>query len=162
MSFFDLVPWRNKTSAVAGPPADAFARMRHEMDRVFDQFFSGYGDDFRAPAGWQGWVPAVDVAETDTTVTVRAEVPGVDPEHLDVSVNGDVLTISGQKEERTETKEKDLHRTECRYGAFRRSIALPAEVDVDSVSAEHSNGVLVVNLKKSPQSATRRIAIQTK
>src|SRR5262245_22706536 len=82
------------------------------------------------------WAPEVDILDGEREVTVRAEVPGIDPKDLEVTVSGDVLTISGQKSEQKEERGKAYFRSERRYGAFRRSLTIPAGIDATKISAE--------------------------
>ncbi len=98
----------------------------------------------------ENWVPDVDIIDGEREVTVRAEIPGIDPKDLEVTVSGDVLTISGQKSEEKEERGKAFFRSERRYGAFRRSLMLPPRVDPLKVSAEVDKGVLTVRIPKTP------------
>lgn len=161
MNFRNLVPWKNKESgtAAANLAAHPLERMRWEMDQLFDRFFSDAWPGNR----WSeegAWVPALDVKETADTVVVRAELPGVDPKDLDITVSGDLLTLSGKKEEKTEQKEENWFHTECRYGEFQRSITLPAAVDTNDVNAEFKNGVLTVTVRKTPSAQAKRIPVK--
>jgi HSP20 family protein len=133
------------------------------MDRLFDTFV-------RQPMGalewpWTGggqWLPAIDIVESDEHVTVRAEVPGIDPKDLNVSVLGNELVLSGEKKESSETKDKGYYRSESRYGTFHRSLTLPEGLDTEHVDAQYANGVLTLKLKKSPQFAPKRIEVKVK
>jgi HSP20 family protein len=157
-----LIPWRNKREDEAGRELAPLADFRREMDRLFDNFV-------REPFGWStmgngglaGFAPSLDVTETDGEVTVRAEVPGVKPEEINISVLGDTLTLSGEKKEESEKKEGNVYHRESRYGSFRRSVQLPGGVDRDNVNADYANGVLTVRLKKSPEAKARKIPIKT-
>jgi HSP20 family protein len=132
------------------------------MDRVFDRFlrdpWSSMGESF----GFAGqFAPSLDVSETPNEVTVQAELPGVDPKDLDITVTGERLTISGEKREETEKKEKNYHHREIRSGSFSRTVQLPAGVDPQQVTAEHKNGTLTIRIKKSEQAAARKINVKT-
>lgn len=162
MKWANLIPWRAKQQGNGDrehawlSPVEQF---HSEVDRLFDRFFS---DDWRTPAlwpEWENWSPSLDVTETDNEVTIRAELPGVDPKDLDISVTGELLTLSGQKKQTTERKDKNVYHSECRYGSFRRSIPLPAEVKADDVTAEYKNGVLSIRLKKESAGQTKRIPV---
>ena len=109
----------------------------------------------------RGHYPAIDVSETDTEVVVRAEVAGVDPRGIDVSLSGQTLTIGGEKKESTETQGENWYRSERRFGSFRRTLQLPAPVDTEKVSAEHKNGVLTVRLKKLQSALPKRIPVRS-
>jgi len=139
----------------------AWRELRREMEGMFDEFFGRFptlAEEF----GLGVTFPPIDIKETDTAVEVAAEVPGMRPEDLDVSVVGDVLTIKGEKKEEKEEKQKSMYRVERRYGRFERSVQLPAEVNVDKASAQYKDGVLTISLpKKEPsQSKVRKIEIK--
>lgn len=93
-------------------------------------------------------MPALDVAETDTAIEVSVEIPGVAKEDLDVTVQGDVLVIKGEKSSDTEEKEKDYHLVERRYGSFRRHVPLGFVPDEGAVSAGYDQGVLKLTIAK--------------
>lgn len=154
MAMRDLAPWRRGTPArrEEQQPMDVW---RQEMDRWFDRWFGGFG---LAPfeGQWEGFMPRVDVTETDNEIQVSAELPGIDPQHVDVSVSHDVLTISGEKREEREEKEKNYYRTERSYGSFRRSVQLPMEVDTNRADATFKNGLLTVTIPKTEQARERK------
>jgi HSP20 family protein len=137
--------------------------LRNEMDRVLDSFL-------REPFGmseWPQWAtgkwsPAIDVVEDDKELTVRAELPGIDPKDLDVTVTGNQLVLSGEKRESTEHNGKDYHHSETRYGSFRRTIPLPEGVDTENVDAQYANGVLTLRLNKTAPAAQKRIEVKVK
>ena len=107
-------------------------------------------------------MPRVDVAETEDKVQVSAELPGIDPENVDVSIAHDVLTISGEKREEREEKKRDYHRIERSYGSFRRSVPLPTEVDTDKAEAHFKNGLLTITLPKTEKArARKKITVKT-
>ena len=160
-----LIPWRSKrlTDDWGDDWASAaLSRFRGEMDDVLERFLGGASNalDFGVNT-IAGGGPVLDVTETDTEVMVRAEVPGVDPKDLKISVVGNVLTISGEKQERHETKGEDFFHSERRFGSFRRSIHLPAAVDTDKVSAEHKNGVVHIRIGKNPGAVPKRIPVKS-
>src|SRR5262245_65345632 len=126
------------------------------MDRLFEGFFH---DPWRAIAGplarAGSWAPDVDIIDGDREITVRAEIPGIEAKDLDVTVSGEVLTISGQKKEEREEEGKAYFRSERRYGAFRRSLTLPAGIDAQNVSAEYDKGVLTVRIPKTREAGSK-------
>jgi len=152
--------------ALPAPPAPTpqfrsdLARLRSDMDRLFEGFLR---DPFRALAEplahGDRWVPRVDILDSDREVTVRAEVPGMDPKDLQVTVSGDTVTIAGQKSEEKEESRGAFLQTERRYGAFRRTLALPAGIDSQQVSAEYDNGVLTIRVSKTQEKGSRRIEV---
>jgi HSP20 family protein len=158
----NLIPWRNKREGQGGE-LSPLVSLRTEMDRLFDSFL-------REPFGaidWPRWgdgsfSPAVDVSEDDKELSVRAELPGIDPKDLDVSVVGNQLTLSGEKRESTETREKGVYHSETRYGSFRRTIPLPEGVDTEHVDAQYANGVLTLRLPKTAPAIQKRIEVKVK
>jgi HSP20 family protein len=108
------------------------------------------------------WAPAIDVAEDDKELTVRAEVPGIDPKDLDVTVAGGQLVLSGEKKESSESKNKGFYQSETRYGSFRRAVPLPEGVDTENVDAQYANGVLTLHLAKTAPAGTKRIEVKVK
>ena len=144
---FELAPWR---------PNREIATLRREMDRLFEDFFGDKGG-FLSEAG--KWMPAVDVSETDDNIIVKAELPGMKSDDIDVSVQGDVLVIKGEKKEETEEKKENFHLIERRRGEFARSIRIPVPVDQDKVSAKYENGVLAVTLPKKEESKAKQIKV---
>jgi HSP20 family protein len=116
----------------------------------------------RKPNGERAWVPAVDVFEKDDKFVVKAELPGMKEEDVDVSVVGDTLSIKGEKKTETEVKEEDYYRSERTYGSFYRSIPLPSTVDVDKIEASFEDGVLEVTLPKSAKVKPKKIAVSAR
>ena len=158
-----LIPWSNKRREGGEDIASPLATLRSEMDRLLGSYVREPFGALDWPFGSQrGWAPAVDVAENDTEVTVRAEIPGVDPEDLEITVSQGSLVLAGEKKESHEESGAGFFHTETRYGSFRRSIPLPEAVDPQQVEAEYSNGVLTVCLKKSPSSPAKRIEVKVK
>ncbi len=158
-----LIPWRAKQREGAAAETSPLAALRSEIDRLFDSFVREPFGNLEWPFGGErGWSPAVDVAEDDQAITVRAELPGLAPEDLDVTISGNNLVLAGEKKESTEKKGKDFFHAESRYGAFRRSIPLPQTVEPEKVEAEYANGVLTIHLKKSPAAVARRIQVKAK
>ena len=133
-------------------------QLQSEMDRMFGGFFPVASGP--SPAE-RGLVARVDLCETDEALLVRAEVPGILPEELDIQVDGDLLTIAGEKKDDREAQGEGWHLSERRFGAVRRQVRLPAEVDATSVSAEVKNGVLNLRLPKTQAAQPRKIPVQT-
>lgn len=134
---------------------DEIASSRSQMDRVFSDLFG------RLEQPVSGWYPAVDVRETDETFVITAELPGLDPNDVDVSVEDGTLLISGEKKtERTES-EDTFHLSERTYGRFERSFTLPRSVDANKVEADFRDGVLHITLPKAAESKPRRIEVKT-
>ena len=107
------------------------------------------------------WSPMVDVYEKDDAFVVKAEIPGVKAEEIELSVLGDVLTIQGERKHEAEAETGKTHRVERAYGAFSRQILLPASVDGGAIRATYKNGVLEVNLPKKAEAKPREVKIET-
>ena len=139
-------------------PHGELSRLRREVDRRWEDFFGPRGWGVRP---WEGeWAPAVDVSETEDKVVIKAEVPGIDPKDLDITLAGDLLTIKGEKKsERQETKE-NYHLVERSYGSFCRSLTLPAAVEMDQIDARYEKGVLTVTCPKKEIVKPRAIEIK--
>ena len=133
--------------------------LKREMERFFDRFAEPVWDPFETMAG--DWAPKLDVSETKDAMVVTADMPGVDPKEIEIGLTGDLLTLKGEKEKRTEEKEERYHRVERTYGAFLRSVRLPMAVDGSNVTATFRNGVLVVTLPKTPASRGTMIPVKT-
>jgi len=155
-----LIPWKHKRQENGGHVAP-LASFRTEMDRLFNNFFNDpFGVVETGLGALTEWTPTLDVTENASEVTVRAELPGVKPEDLDVTVTGDTLVLAGEKKETTEKKEQNYWHSESRYGSFRRQVRLPAEVDAEKVEAKYSHGVLEVHLQKVVGAKSKRISVQ--
>jgi len=129
------------------------------MDSLFNRFFGSDWplEPFRPGYFW----PVLDIAERDDEVLVKAEIPGMKAEDIDISVQGNVLTISGEKKESKEDKGEEYYHVERRYGTFRRDVNLSSAVDVDKIKAEYRDGVLTITLPKTEQAKPKRIAVKS-
>ena len=138
------------------------ASFRDEVDRLFDSFF-GPGWGLRT-ADWRdlGQFPALDVSETEDAVQVKAEVPGMSAEDIDISVTGDTLTLRGEKKEETEEKGKTAHRIERRCGSFERTVQLPCATDVAKAKASYRDGLLTIDLPKREEEKQKVRKIEVK
>ena len=130
-----------------------------EMNRLFGDLFGGDGTPALLTSEW---APPLDVAETEDAILVKAEVPGLDPSDLDVSLKDGVLTIRGEKKSEREEKGKDFHRVERTFGTFSRTVALPCDVDGQKTKATYKNGVVELHLPKKEEARRREIKIQVK
>ena len=143
--FRELTPFRD------------FERMRSEMDRLWNSFFER--GTLRGEAGGE-WLPSLDVAETKNEIVVKAEVPGLEPKNIDISLSDGLLTIKGEKKQEREEKEENYHLVERRYGTFTRSIRIPNEVQSDKINASYKNGVLKIVLPKSEGPKKKEVKIK--
>lgn len=128
-----------------------------ELNRSFDRFLRNW--DLTA-FGREGLFPPVNVKETDDTVIVKTEIPGVDPNEVEISIQNNSLHLKGEKKEEKEEKGETFQRIESQYGIFSRSINLPAKIDTDKVTAECKNGVLVITLRKKEEAKSKHIPIK--
>jgi HSP20 family protein len=139
-------------------PAREMMTLREAMDRLFD-------DAFTRPLSMSGnnWsIPAVDMYQTDNEVVVKAALPGIKADEVQINVTGEVLTLKGEVKQENESKEKAYHIREQRWGAFERSLVLPTEVVADKAKADFENGVLTITLPKAEEVKPKTINIKTK
>jgi HSP20 family protein len=118
----------------------------------------------RAYAGWLdgedgAWMPSIDIERSGNELTIRADLPGVEPDHVKIEVQDGMLTISGEQEERKDTQEKTYVRHERRYGSFTRSLALPDGIDPSQIKATTSNGVLEITIPLPEESKKEPVRI---
>lgn len=160
MALRDLAPWHHGKS---GTPA--LSDLQREVDRVFESFWSGFGTPslLRESGGTLGAMDVrVDTSEDDKAYHVTAELPGMSEKDVEVTFADNTLIISGEKKEEKEVKEDNYHRRERSFGSFRRSFALPAEIDEGKISASFRDGVMTIDLPKSKtaQKKAKKITIQ--
>ncbi len=159
----NLIPWKSKQRSENGGEPGSLLALRHEMDRLFDAFVREPFGMLDVPWWPQGkWMPAVDVAESENEVTVRAELPGMDPKDLDVQLVGNQLVLAGEKKDRSEQHGENFFHSETRFGCFRRSFTLPEGIDSEQVQADYANGVLTLRMKKIKPTPTKKIEVQVK
>jgi len=137
-------------------------RFRDEVDRLFDDFFVDPFGIIPFRRSESAFIPKVDVVETDKEVKVSAEIPGMEEKEIQVQINNDILSISGEKSSEHEEKTGQYHRMERSYGSFRRDMKLPAEVDANKVEAVFSKGVLTINLPKPAETVSKVKKIEVK
>jgi HSP20 family protein len=155
----NLIPWKRGEGQPSGGGMQLapVSTMRMDWDRLFDRFL----DDTWGPFLGSSRGLLLDMSETDDEIRVRAEVPGMGPDDLDISLAGEVLTLSGQKTDEDESQDGARYYSERQFGSCQRAIKLPCPVDPDHVSAEHKNGVVTITLRKAETVRPKRIAIKT-
>ncbi|RME87133.1 MAG: Hsp20/alpha crystallin family protein [Anaerolineae bacterium] len=138
-------------------PMREMITLREAMDRLFDEAFT-------RPFGplLSTQFPAIDMYQTDDDVVVKAALPGMKADDVQISVVGDVLTIKGEVQEKEEVKKRNYHLREQRYGAFERSIRLPTEVVADKAKAEFEDGILTITLPKAEEVRPKTITVKAK
>ncbi|MFI5303360.1 MAG: Hsp20/alpha crystallin family protein [Nitrospiria bacterium] len=154
----EVTPWR---------PFFNPSRFQHEMDRMFRNFWREPRFSFGWPEGLRmrnegliPEVPAVELYDEKDEIVVKAELPGMSKEDLEINLAGDILTIKGEKKKEEEVKEKDYYYSERAYGSFERSIDIPQKVVPEKVSASFKNGVLEVRLQKTEEAKKKEIKIK--
>lgn len=140
------------------PEADLF---RGRMDRVFNQMLNAGWNPLAATEDVtnRGFQPAVDIRETPEFLTISTELPGLSNDDVQITLENQVLTISGERTFAKETKDETCHRIERSYGSFSRSFTLPANLRTDKVDAKFANGVLTIQLPKAEETKPRKISI---
>ncbi len=128
---------------------------RGEMEDLLSRFWEVEREWFGGEIS-----PSVDVAETDKTLEVRMDIPGVTAKDIDIRLNHNVLTVTGERKEEKEEKGKSFHRVERRSGNFSRTVTLPCAVAEDEVAAEYRDGVLAITLPKTEEAQTRKIKVK--
>ncbi len=143
--------------------------IRWEPFRELDDIFARYSPIFgrlaaRAGAVDEGatatWTPAANISETETEYLIKAELPEVSKEDVKVTVDENVITISGERRKEAEHKDEKVHRVESFYGQFSRSFRLPDDADIGAIQAESRNGVLKVRVPKTPAPKPRTVEVQ--
>ena len=132
--------------------------VERRINRMFEDAFGGFDWQLREGAT-AAWVPPVDVFEEADAIRITAEVPGVKPEDVKISIAGNVLTIQGTKQQVAEERTERVHRYERTYGQFERSFTLPATVDAERIKARYESGVLTVTLPKVEKAKPRSVQI---
>lgn len=156
-----LAPW-TKRSRRQGGKGNGFplTTFRSEMDRLFDRWLAEPFGTTELTFQPSDWYPTLDVVEKDNEVVLRAEVPGIEPEKIDVSVSDNIVTISGEKSDEVEEQAKNYYYCERSFGSFKRSIELPSSVDTKHITAEHENGVLTLRVPKLEKAKSRQIEVK--
>lgn len=151
-----ITPWR---------PLMDLTRWEREMDNMMDEFF---GRRLRPwlPSIWprgseaEFVAPSVDVYEEKDDIVVKAELPGMDKNDIEVNISDSALTLKGEKKKEQKIEEKNYYRSERSYGAFLRTVELPKEVQADKIKASFKNGVLEVRLPKTEEAKTKEIKVK--
>ncbi len=141
---------------------DPFREMEEEMERFFEEWPFRWRPWTRRALRAREWTPRVDMFDRQDRVIVKAELPGVNKEDIDVSVAGGVLTIKGERKPEEGVKDEDYYCCERYRGKFYRAIQLPTDVDTDKVEANYKNGVLEITLPKVPEVTPKKISVSVK
>jgi HSP20 family protein len=135
--------------------------IQNELNRLFGQTYAGQGEQ-QALASRSGsaWVPPLDVFETNDKFVVTVELPGIEPDSVDVSVEDSTLTVRGERSFYRDVDENSFHRVERRYGAFARTLTLPQAADAERIEASFDRGVLTIEVPKVEQAKPRKITVK--
>jgi HSP20 family protein len=133
---------------------DTFREFRGELDRMFSTNAVGYTDTAT------DWVPAVDIKEVRDAYEVVADVPGVEPKDIDVSLDDGVLTVKGERKSESKDEGEGYTRTERTYGSFYRRFTLPDTADADNISAKTEHGVLKLRIPKKEKALPKKISVE--
>ncbi|HSO13206.1 MAG TPA: Hsp20/alpha crystallin family protein [Anaerolineales bacterium] len=138
-------------------PAREMMTLREAMDRLFD-------DAFTRPLSLRdAWsVPAIDMYQTDDEIVVKASLPGIKADEVQINITGEVLTLKGEMKHEEDKKEKAWHIHEQKWGSFERSVVLPTNVVADKAKAEFENGILTITLPKADEAKPRMITVKAK
>ena len=149
---FDILPWKRNKENHAN-------ELRRQIDTLYDRFFDL---DFMPSAtvfGKGKWGPKLDISEGRKDIIVKAEIPGIEAKDLDISIDGRLLNIRGEKKQENTDQDETYYRVERSYGYFNRTIELPGEVDREKVDASYKKGILKIKLRKTKSSETKRIKV---
>jgi HSP20 family protein len=141
-----LIPYVRRTEAPA-------------VSRLFEEFFNDFPFGNSFPETRDNWNPAVDILEKDGNLILRAELPGMTEKQIELKLDGNTLTLKGERKMENEDKKNSYHRVESSYGSFMRSFRLPDTVDMEKISADFKNGILTVTLPQKPEVKPREIPV---
>ena len=146
-----LIPWRQRDGGFLRP-------FRQEMEDLFERFL---GEPYEeGGVTMRTWGPRVDVEESDKEILVKADLPGVDPKNIKISLTGGALILKGEKKEEHDEKRKNYHRLERFVGRFYRELPLPSSADPEKISASSANGVITVTIVKKPEAQAKKIPVK--
>ena len=145
---FEMVPWRRYRAPLSRPRKDLFHWFLEDFD------LPGFGP------GEREWVPPFDVSETENEIIVKAEIPGMKVEDIDISLTDGLLTIKGERKMEKEDKQENYHRIERQFGSFSRSLHLGLKVEAEGIDAGYKDGVLTVTLPKAEEDKPKKIEVK--
>ena len=153
MKLRSLIPFR-ESGALMRPDFGLFG-LHREIDRLFSDFARGIG-----PAGTQSIIPSIEISETDKTIEISAEMPGLERRDVEISIEDDTLSIRGEKKVEESKRDKNVQLSERTYGVFYRVLQLPSGIDPSGVQATMSNGVLKITIPKPAKSEPKKIEVK--
>lgn len=149
----DLTSWSSMVDALPD-----IGQMQREMNLLFDSFFRGGQFDDGSHGDFLS--PAVDIVERDDEYIVEAELPGLTKDDVKISIEGNILTIKGEKKQEKVKEGRNAHRTERAYGAFMQSFTLPTSVKTDKIEANYRDGILTITLPKAEEAKPKAIEVK--
>jgi HSP20 family protein len=138
------------------------AGLQHEMNRLFEDFFSGGGPLRSLFTDGDTFLPAVDIRETNDKIVIDAELPGLNPQDVTIRVEGERLVLSGERRQEKKEQNESYARVERSYGRFERQLQLPPGVDPEKVDATFKNGVLTIEIAKKEEAKPKTIEVKVK
>src|ERR1700692_2875833 len=153
MRLRSLVPSREPNALM--PPGFGLFGLHREIDRLFNEFAQGVGPD-----GAKNIVPSIEISETDKAIEISAEMPGLERKDVEITIEDDTLTIRGEKKIEENQKDKNIKHSERAYGVFLRVLQLPPGIDLSSVQATMSNGVLKITIPKPAKPEPKKIEVK--
>jgi HSP20 family protein len=152
-----LIRWQKPEMNMLSPFRH-LSNLREEIDRLFESPLNALTSS--SQQFLSGWIPAIDLRENKDDMVLRAELPGMKREDIDVSLHGDMITLSGERKEEKDFKDSEVYRSERFLGKFQRSFTLPCAVDAGKVQADYKDGVLTVTLPKAEESRPKQIEVK--
>jgi len=156
-----IVKWQPFRGLREGDPFAQIPPLREEMDRRFSQYLRMIGREEEALVPGV-WAPVVDIYETDEKMVIKAELPGLKKEDIDIEVRDNTLTLKGERKFEKEIKQENYHRVERAYGSFQRSFTLPSTIKQEAIEATFKDGILEVSLPKAEEAKPKQVRIQAK
>jgi HSP20 family protein len=153
MRLRSLVPSREPNALM--PPGFGLFGLHREIDRLFNEFAQGVGPD-----GAKNIVPSIEISEADKAIEISAEMPGLERKDVEITIEDDTLTIRGEKKIEENQKDKNVQHSERTYGVFLRVLQLPPGIDLSSVQATMSNGVLKITIPKPAKPEPKKIEVK--
>lgn len=136
-------------------PFRELAQLQDRVNRLFQETGTGRDEGFTTSS----FVPPVDIYETEQSIVLKLEVPGIDQKDLDIRIENNTITVRGERKFESDVKEENFHRVERRYGSFQRSFSLPNTVNTENVVADYDSGVLKITLAKRAEAKPKQIKV---
>lgn len=139
-------------------PFDELANLRNRMDRLFARV----GEDYEQPIYAGNWMPTTDLYETKDAIVLKSELPGIEQKDINIEIENNVLTISGERKFEETTEEKGYQRFERKYGKFVRTFTIPVNTMPDKITANFQNGILELTIPKAEEAKPKKITVNVR